>query len=394
MKNPFNKTELPMTQFINAQFFVKYIAITFFIVASLSDASASSESIVAEKFTNSEISSSEAQFEMNGSLQAMELLNQMSKAQRELNYEGRFVYVVSDEISSFEIQHAIINKQEYERLVYLNKSKQEIVRVGHELFCIHPGNHLLRKGSKVSSNPIAERFLTLGEKIYHNYEVGLEYKAVVAGRETIEIQFKAKDKNRYDHHLWLDSETKLLLKVTVADRVLGALETFEFINISVDGSIPASEFTHEGFVRHVASHFAPHESESQFKGTSLASMEWQPNWIPVGFYLTGKDHKVKEDKKILHLMMYTDGLAAITIFVDRVDRASRFVESSQMGALSAFSFGPNLSTIMVNKDAKEGGVQVVNPQERYMVTVVGDVTLNAAEQIAKSVRPQALTNKE
>jgi len=327
---------------------------------------------------------------------AQALLDKMSNALRTLNYQGRFMYVVGGEMSSFQIEHAIIKGKEHERLVFLNHKQQEVVRVGHDVFCIHPGNYLLRQHEEVSTNPFADKLSKFNKGIYENYQVILENNHIVAGRITNKIIFKSKDNNRYDHALWIDQESNLLLKADVSDPTLGALESFEYVQIEIGKEIPVSVFSHKNYLQHTPKHFEPEsllhtengkeKIENNTENTvnnvvSIGNHQWRTSWVPDGFIYSGKtQHTLKADavnkeNQSVDMLMYTDGLAAITIFIETIDKVSRFNESSQKGAVSVYSssYSPSSST------------SVKMPQQNFMITVIGEVQLKTLERIAKGV---------
>lgn len=302
-----------------------------------------------------------------------DLLNAMSQSLRNLDYQGRFVYLVDGDLKSFQIQHALIENLEYERLVFLNKKQQEVVRIGHNIFCVHPGNSFLRKHATLSANPFNTKIISLDEGLFDNYEVSVKSGDVIAGHDTYMIQFKSTNENLYDHSLWLDQHSKLLLKVTISDESLGILESFEYVQVTIGEKINKSEFEHKNFIQHKADHFSAHFSSGEDELSRKAEQKntpvaWRVSWMPAGFSASGRTQKIIDDQEsVVEMLMYSDGLSAISIFIDQVNQKSQFNESSQIGAISTYSHG------------LESGDRF------YRITVVGNIHLKAAERIAKSV---------
>jgi|GEM_PF-768737 len=323
------------------------------------------------------------------------LMHRMSEALKELNYEGRFVYVVGAKMSSFEVQHAVIDGKEHERLVFLNEKKQEVVRIGHAIYCIHLGNYLLRQHEELSANPFSKKLSKLSQHLYDNYEASIQDNKVIAGRDAYKLNFKSKDSHRYDHSFWVDKESYLLLKAEIIDPIQGALESFEYVQVKVGQDIPLSEFQHDGFVRHAAKHFKPkleehladenHAAAEKLDSESTLQSTWHSTWLPAGFYFSGDDHarnteldnddvsnseannSHEDAKEDLTLLMYTDGMAAVTVFIEKVTESNEFSERSQVGATSVFSHSTRIAG------------------ETYRVTVIGEMQLSALERIAKGV---------
>jgi len=346
-------------------------------VFSLMPAIVSARDYKAQSIDSTNLDSNKAE---STKVDAKKMLTSMSESLRSKNYQGRFMYVVGNDTSSFEVQHAVINGKEYERLVFLNQKQQEIVRVGHDLFCIHPGNHLLREHQKLSANPFADKLAKLNEGFYQNYIFSVDEHQMVAGRDAFKVTFKAKDNNRYDHHLWIDEESKLLLKADISDPMLGTLESFEYVQVTVGKEIPKKVFEHKNFVRHSPKHFVPEAKHSKSihsnaEYQSSSAQQWEAGWLPRGFYFSGESlqtlkssQKTGASNKNITMLMYTDGISAITVFVEPMRLENKFNESSQMGALSAFSHSINID------------------HQSFMITAVGEVQLQTVERVVKGIR--------
>lgn len=325
------------------------------------------------------------------------MLGSMSEAVRTLNYQGRFMYVLGNDMSSFQVQHAVIKGKEHERLVFLNEKQQEFVRIGHDIFCIHPGNDLLREHQDITTNPFADKLSAFNKGIEEHYEISIIKDQMVAGREAYRINFNSKDGNRYNHALWVDAQSYLLLKADISDPVLGTLESFEYVQVEIGNDIPASVFAHKNYEQHVSKHFDPPSitEKSSKVNRDKASSVWEASWLPEGFYFSGATQEVLKHNKDIKLipeleimqdtnntkdirvdmLMYTDGIAAITVFVEAMDKVGRFSESSQKGAVSAYSHAARID------------------KQDFMITVVGEIPLQTAERVAKGMSQNRNSNQ-
>jgi len=102
--------------------------------------------------------------------------------------------------------------------------------------------------------------------------------------------------------------------------------------------------------------------------TVVETSGWAVNWLPAGFQM--RNHKVQKmsesDMPVSH-MVYSDGLAMISVFVEKLmDKSQSLQGFSSMGAVNAFS----------------------RVAENYQITVVGEVPLPMVRQIATSVEHQ------
>ena len=80
------------------------------------------------------------------SLPAQTLLERMTEATQELDYQGRFLYQLGGEVSTMEIRHAVIDGEQYQRFTHLDGRLVEVLRLGDELVCLHPNGTLTRGG--------------------------------------------------------------------------------------------------------------------------------------------------------------------------------------------------------------------------------------------------------
>jgi sigma-E factor negative regulatory protein RseB len=197
---------------------------------------------------------------------------------------------------------------------------------------------------------------------------------MIAGHDAYRVNFISKDAHRYNRHLWIAKSTYMLLKMDISNDMGEVLESCEFSQIDVDIDIPKSEFSHKDFVRHQAKHFEKASEKNQEKQSqmNIEENDWKASWLPQGFYFSGSSHELtkynEQDKQhALELLMYTDGLSAISVFIEEVEHKSVFNESSQQGAVSAYS-----------------EVHVVDGKH-VMVTSIGDVPLPSLERITKGM---------
>ena len=74
----------------------------------------------------------------NESEQARKLINQMTRASHELNYDGVFVYRRGKHMDMMRIIHKADEDGEYERMVSLTGYAREIIRDKKSVTCIFP----------------------------------------------------------------------------------------------------------------------------------------------------------------------------------------------------------------------------------------------------------------
>ena len=92
-------------------------------------------------------------------------------------------------------------------------------------------------------------------------------------------------------------------------------------------------------------------------------------WLPPGFQLTSSStHQDTQTKATVDSLMYEDGLARFSVFLEPISDASVTETRTQLGPTVAVS--RRLNTV----------------DGEMMVTVVGEIPVGTAERIALSVR--------
>lgn len=289
----------------------------------------------------------------------MDLLQQMAMAGRERSYKGIFTYEHGGMLKTIEVAHMVREGLEYERLTHLNGPKREVIRHGRSLDCQRRGNMLLRGvGLDIGA------FET--SRLDDNYKLYIKGNDRVAGRDVIEIHIVPKDKYRYGYSLAVDRETSLLLQSMLIDHRKGkrVLERFQFVSIDVDMLITESDITPT-----LDDHFvASIDSGSCVGGDEPPSTlrQWRAAWLPPGFVLVGYQPRSEATGEAL---IYTDGLAVFSIFVDPADRLSLPEVEARRGATLAY---------MTRK-----GID----NQNFAICVVGEIPMAVAKQVAHSVSP-------
>jgi sigma-E factor negative regulatory protein RseB len=297
-------------------------------------------------------------------------LDRMSHAARELDYQGTFTYDQGDEMISLSIVHVVRDGVEKERLTHLTGEPREIIRDGHEVTCIHPGSQLIRLDESIPAGPFAKNFGAGLGKLGEHYLLELAGEDRVAGRPTVVINIVARDAYRYGYKLYLDKEHGLLLKSRMVNAADDVLEQFQFASIELDQSIPDEALapTQKG---HVVAHHRLVGGAADAENHAILDSDkhkWRLGWLPGGFMMAAGDIiRAPVNSGSINSMMYSDGLAVFSVFVEKEDGSDRAQEQMQRGGTVIYSSMRQLA------------------DESYRVTVVGEVPVYTAEKITRSV---------
>ena len=289
----------------------------------------------------------------------------MSVAFKEKSYEGRFVYNSNGHLNALQVIHTNKNGKEFERLIPLNGSGEEVIRRGSELICLHPEGGFTRLENSIPTGLFANKFSRSSQSLDSLYQLAEQGVGKVAGREANRFLLTPIDAYRYGYELWIDRESSLLLKSVMRNHAGDALETFEFISIEVGVSIPETAF----------------EFDMGKDLTGLRIMEldgsmsvdvnddWRVQWVPDGFSMAGyEERRLSVNDSLLDSLVYTDGLNSFTVFIERGGDHAGQMGERQEGATAAFSR------------------KLINAKKTVFVTVVGELPMIAIKKIAESVR--------
>lgn len=295
------------------------------------------------------------------------LLADMNRAFNEVDYDGVFSYFNGSELASLRIVHMVIDGEPHERLIHQNGAPREIIRRGEEVVCLlMPGDDLLALSSDQPTGPFARAFVRRYDTISDYYSLTFFGEDRVANRETVRLAVIPMDENRFGYRLWLDRDTRLLLKSELIDEDGQPLEIFQFTTLVIGDDVDPAALkpTGEQAVIHNLS------LESNPSIPADREVRWVPEWLPVGFKMASSNVRTTPNKmKSINTMMFSDGLSAFSIFIEDMPPAGAASMVSRTGATVAVTH--------LTEGPDEG---------RHLVTLVGELPTKTAQKIARSIR--------
>ncbi|WP_054899402.1 MULTISPECIES: MucB/RseB C-terminal domain-containing protein [unclassified Pseudomonas] len=293
----------------------------------------------------------------NSSPEASEWLNKLAQAEQKQSYQGSFVYERNGSFSSHDIWHRAEDGKVSERLLQLDGTAQEIVRVDGKVQCISGA-----LASGMSSPPDAAPRMLDPLKLMSWYDLSVQGKSRVAGRDAVIVTLSPRDQHRYAFELHLDRRTGLPLRSLMLNDKGQLLERFQMTRLDTDHPPTAEDL-------HASAACKPVERVASASMPAVAG--WRSDWLPPGFELINSTvrHDPSRNSTISSLM-YDDGLARFSVFLEPVKGDSGADVRTQLGPTVAVSRRLN------------------TPKGKIMVTVVGEIPLGTAERVALSMRPQ------
>jgi len=292
---------------------------------------------------------------------AMEWVQKMSDAMRNLSYRGNFVYMQGNQLESMQIAHYRDSQGEKEHLISLNGEAREVIRDNQNLTCIWPSSRkiIVDLSRKNSFSPIfIPEDISRLEKFYHMKLLGMDR---IANEETMVVHIDPKDKYRYGMKFWINQKNGLMMKSSLIDETNQEIEQVMFTSMKlfdegeklVVDTLPKLGSNYN-LIRY-------HRGESP--DSVAVDNAWQLTGAPGGFWresvlrrkIPGTDHVVQQ-------MVYTDGLASLSVFIERHNNEVHHGGSS-MGAVNAF-------------------IRILN---EHSVTAIGEVPAVTVKRVAEGV---------
>jgi sigma-E factor negative regulatory protein RseB len=295
-------------------------------------------------------------------------LERMQLAVEETNYEGTLVHMTPGHAEQFRVYHRVTADETTERLVLVDGQGAEIIRTRDEVICIFPDTESVvvesRQTSHAGAGPLRSNLPAFSETLLDYYKLASLADDRVAERPAVVIEISPRDQYRYGYRLWLDRATAMPLKSQlIGDDPSMPLEEIRFTSIFLPAEVSAAAV--QSGIDTSAFEVAHHQRPPRQEKDDGEVVRWRSADAPSGFMLSiARFEYMEGDNPRMHLV-YTDGLASVSVFMDvGVAASEQVVGLSMMGAASVFS--------------------VMN--DGWLVTAMGEVPPRTVERIAVSMR--------
>ena len=290
---------------------------------------------------------------------AADWLQRAATAARTLSYVGTIAYQHGGRVEMSRLVHFADASGEYEKLTNLDGPSREVIRNNDQVRCYYSDAKLVRIEPRAFHNVfpslLPQQLATLAE----HYFFRKAETARIAGLETQAYVFEPKDGMRYGHKFWADSTTGLLLKARLLNEKSEPVEQFAFTDIQIGAKIdrdvvkpPFPALPPDWQVR-----------ESLPGDVVLEQTGWIVKDLPPGFAKVAEGYRALRGKPRVAHLVFSDGLVAVSVFVEPTPPARQPVGLSQQGGINVYS----------------------RPLDEHLVTVVGEAPGATVRQIAFSV---------
>lgn len=292
---------------------------------------------------------------------ARALLERMSEALANRNYDGRFFHVRGSRSETMRIVHRFADGKVMERLVSLDGSGREITRTDAEVICYLPDKRVVLVEDRKEGKSLLTALPRYSEGLDQHYSLVAAHSSRILGRQTTLLLVKPRDQFRYGYRLWLDGETAMPLKSQLCDHDGNVVEQIVFAQLELRDQIPEAEL--RATVK--PDGYTWLRQEVRRRVVSSEGLGWSVARLPAGFKLsvTRVQSMPGSDSPVRH-MVYSDGLASVSVFIEPRPAGERpVIGLTKLG--SAFVYASEL--------------------DGHHVTAVGEVPAATVEIMATSV---------
>ncbi len=292
---------------------------------------------------------------------ARTLINDMSNAVRSLNYDGVFIYQRGGQMNTLRLIHRVDENGESERLVSLTGSAREVIRDNQSVTCIFPDDKTVVVEKSRPRELFYSQLPASTDKLAENYDFSVVGEDRIAGRLSWIVSIKPRDGYRYGYQFWIDQQNKMLLKSELRNQTGLLLEQIMFTRLDILDTVP-DELLKSAVVDAGFKHY---NNTAGGKELIRQTDKWQVTWMPSGFTKNNDGTApLTNGKKPVDHMVYSDGLAMVSIFIEKIDSSLKISSGlSKMGGVNTYA-------------------KVANG---YQVTAVGEVPQATVQRMANSV---------
>jgi sigma-E factor negative regulatory protein RseB len=287
-------------------------------------------------------------------------LQRAAQAARSTSYSGTFAHTNGDRTSTVRITHVNVNGEENERIEPLDGPPHEIVRRNDDMFCYFPDAQTVRLDRRVTPGYFPAVLSVAPAAIASSYDVRLGKVERVLGYDCQWIRLEPRDVMRFEQRLCAESTTGLVIRAKTLNEQKQVIEQYTFTDLKLGPHVARSNVKSifEARIKRWITDSKPREEAKEVEtGWSIAS-------VPAGFQkVTELRRTLPGKRQPISQIIYSDGLASLSVFVEPNSTPRTEEASSEDGTTTFF----------------------VHPKGEYLVSVLGEVPLATAQQVARSV---------
>jgi sigma-E factor negative regulatory protein RseB len=300
---------------------------------------------------------------------AAELLDRINQAAQQLNYEGAFVYQRGNFVQTSRIAHYSTHTDgEFEQLESLDGKPRKILRHNDDMYTFVPERRLVVVEKRQNKDAFPALLAVNGEQVLSVYEPKMLGDDRVAGVDSVVMELDPKDGYRFAYKLWADKKTGLLLRAQTLDPSGQVLEQLSFSQVRI--GVPVDKAGIVNGIRNLAGWTVVHPP---VEPVDMAAQGWQITASVPGFHMIRQLRRPMASREAgqppipVDQAVFSDGLAAISVFVEPVENNTRKEGTGDSGATHV----------------------LVKRQGDFWITLLGEVPQTTLQQFASAIEYKA-----
>lgn len=294
---------------------------------------------------------------------ALALLKKVADSAKLVNYSGTFIYQHGGRVETSRIVH-FVNQAGgiFERLETLDGPPREVIRANDHVTCYLPAAKTVlieRRSTRQLPIMLPENLSDLSS----HYSVTAQATDRISGFECTWISAIPKDKLRYGRRFCAEIETGLPLRAQIINERNQTVESFGFSQLTIGGTFNRDLVSSRYAARAKSQNWRIDQSALNVQ-EQAADTGWGMKEPPAGFRKTMELMRtiIGRSGTVAHLV-YSDGLAAISVFVEPMTKGAAVKPLTYQGSVHIFN-------------RRAGG---------YKVTALGEAPAATVMQIANSL---------
>jgi sigma-E factor negative regulatory protein RseB len=276
--------------------------------------------------------------------EVLDMLKRINEAAGSINYDGVIVHVSDGHVETMRLVHRVADGEVQERLYALNGAPREVIRNAKEVQCFMPDRNMGVIGSRSGKQAGFPGFMISNLDVLEStYNMHLGGSGRIADRTVTQIVIQPRDNQRYGYELWADSETGLLLRSVLIDHAMNPLEQYLFAMVTIGEGIDDTALA--PMTRRSSLEW--HTDSAPARVTDVTDSDWLVGELPSGYRLVNMMQRWLPMQEIpVEHLVFSDGLAAVSVFIEQQEGQQVTSTTEQVGAVSAYttSIGPWLIT--------------------------------------------------
>ena len=291
----------------------------------------------------------------------LEWLQRAAQAARTASYSGTYAHSNGDRVSTVRITHVAVGSDEQERIEPLDGPPHEIVRRNDDMACYFPDAKTIRLDRRVSARFFPAILTAPPAAVTASYTLTLGKTESVLGFDCQWIRLEPKDSMRFSQSLCAEVNSGLVIRAKTFNAQHQVIEQYTFTELKIGPAVARNDVK-STFAARVKRWFTDSRPLDEAKGVDTG---WAVNDPPPGFQKVTEVRRTMPGRPApVSQIVFTDGVANLSVFVEVNSTPPRTAEASSEDGTTTF---------------------FVHPMGETLVSVLGDVPLATAQQVARSV---------